>query len=153
MSISAGALYVRKYFNADAKTAIKRLAQIIHKEFIKSLKTRTWMDDRSRIEALKKANAIHFHIAYPNELVDGNKLEEYYHGLELSPDSLLFSVMRIRRFINDHEMSKLRKPVNATDWETHSIPTTVDAFYAMFENSIRMFCFSFLIFKQKSYTL
>lgn len=114
------------------------MTKSIHEEFLKTLNSVPWMDEDSRMAAIIKANNMQFHIAYPDELVDDNKLEEYYQDLELQPDSLLQSVVRIHRFFNIHSVRKFRKPVNKTDWETHSRATSVNAFYAPAENSIRM---------------
>lgn len=95
------------------------------------------MDEDSKKMALEKAHKMDYHIAYPNELVDNNKLEEFYNGLELDSHSLFYNVRYIRNFRRDQLIGKLRKPVNKTDWETHSIPFVVNAFYSLIENSIR----------------
>lgn len=139
LSISVGALYIRKYFNEDSKQAANSLVRNIHDEFLRTLKTVPWMDEASRAVAIEKANKIDYHIAYPSELVDNKKLEEYYNSLELETDSLLHNVLRIRNFKTEHVISKLRKPVNKTDWEAHSMPSVVNAFYSLLENSVRKF--------------
>lgn len=128
---------MRKYFNEDSKIAASSLVRNIHDEFLRTLKTVPWMDESSRAVAIEKANKIDYHIAYPSELVDTNKLEEYYNGLELETNSLLHNVLRISNFKADHQISKLRKPVNKTDWETHSMPSVVNGFYSLLENSVR----------------
>lgn len=125
------------------------MAKSIHEEFIRTLKHVEWMDARTRAAAIEKASAMNFHIAYADELVDNDKLEEYYHGLELQSDSLLHSALHIRKFNKRFETSQLRKPVNKTDWRSRSTRTTkVDAFYSPPENSISMsfnaFCFDSL---------
>lgn len=96
------------------------------------------MDEVTQRTAIEKAQSIISHIAYPDELTDNNKLEEYYAGLELEPDTLLKNVLRIRTFKDSLIIQKLRKPVNKTDWETHTMPATVNAAYSPLENSIRM---------------
>lgn len=78
------------------------------------------------------------HIAFPDELIDNNKLEEYYRGLELQPDSLLENVLRVRVFNGKNFIARLRKPVNKTDWESHTMPATVNAAYSPLENSIQL---------------
>lgn len=95
------------------------------------------MDDGTRHEAIEKAKGIISHIAYPDELTDNNKLEEYYSGLELESDQLLKNVLQIRTFKEVHAIQKLRLTVNKTDWETHTMPATVNAAYSPLENSIR----------------
>lgn len=139
MSISAGATYVHTFFNEESKKAANTLAQSIHQEFIKSLKNVDWMDARTRAAAIGKAKAMNFHIAYSDELIDNNKLEEYYSGLELQSDSLLHSVLHIRKFNRKLDTSQLRQIANRTDWRGRSTKTTkVDAFYSVLDNTISM---------------
>lgn len=95
------------------------------------------MEDESRTAAIEKANKMFFHVAYPDELIDDKKLDEHYRGLELQPDSLIGSMVRMHKFFEARAIRKLRLPVNKTDWETHSKATMVNAFYSLPENSIR----------------
>lgn len=133
-----GALYVRKYFSDESRQAAIELVDNIRDEFINILHEVTWMDEKTREEAIKKAKALTQHIGYPNELGDNNKLEEYYEELEIEPDNLLLNTLRLNVFNADNLFGKLRKPVNKTDWETHSKPAEVNAYYTALENSIRM---------------
>lgn len=138
LPISTGATYVRKYFDEESKKVAQNMANIIRDEFIKTLKELSWMDEQTRAEALKKANAVVLHVAYPDELIDNDKLEKYYQDLELQPNSLLHSVLNIRKFARNRTINQLRKPINKTDWETHSNAAVVNAYNALLENSIRM---------------
>lgn len=72
------------------------------------------MDEGTRAAAIEKAKSMTSHIAYPDELTDNNKLEEYYEGLELESNKLLQNVLRIRIFKDNHLIKKLRTPVNKT---------------------------------------
>ncbi|XP_031621713.1 neprilysin-2-like [Contarinia nasturtii] len=137
LPISVGALYVKKYFSDESRQAAIELVDNIREEFINILHEITWMDESTREEAIKKAKALTQHIGYPNELADNNKLEEYYQDLEIEPDNLLLNTLRINVFNADHLFGKLRLPVNKTDWETHSKPAEVNAYYAALENSIQ----------------
>lgn len=137
LPISVGALYVRKYFNEESKKAAIDLVTNIREEYVKILQEVSWMDDVTRMEAIEKAKSMTSHIAFPDELIDNNKLEEFYKGLELKPDSLLQNVLRVRTFNDKNAIQRLRKPVNKTDWESHTMPTTVNAAYSPLENSIR----------------
>lgn len=139
LSISVAGSYVRKYFKGDTKAAATTLAKTIQDQFIETLHTIPWMDDESRAAAIVKANRMLLHIAYADELVDTNKLEEYYRGLELSPaDSLMHSLVQLHKFYDQRAIRKLRKPVNKVDWETHSKATQVNAFYSPTQNSIQL---------------
>lgn len=50
----------------------------IRAEFEEILKQVDWMDDRTRANAIDKARSMSTHIAYPDELLDDRKLEEFY---------------------------------------------------------------------------
>jgi neprilysin len=77
------------------------------------------------------------HIGYPDELMDDKKLEEYYDGLKIDSGKFLECVLRLNQFRVDKKLLKLHKPVNKTDWTTHSGAAVVNAYYKPIENSIR----------------
>lgn len=137
LSISVAASYARQYFKSETKVAATELAKTIHNHFIETLKKISWMDDESRSAAIVKANRMMLHIAYADELVDTNKLIEYYRDLELVPDSLMHSIVKLNKFFEKRSINKLRRTVDKLDWETHSRATLVNAFYSATENSIR----------------
>lgn len=118
------------------------MAKTIHEEFMKTLTNVTWMDQETKTAAIEKANAMRFNIAYPDELIDNNTLEEYYDGLELQSDALLQNVLRINKFNKKHVNRRLSEFVTRGDWEDFSSRITkVDAFYSILENNIRMFLY------------
>lgn len=137
LSISVGAIYVRKYFKEDAKKNALEMVADIKEEFTKILKKVDWMDDETRESALDKAASMTSHIAYPDELLDNKKLEEFYEKLELTEGNYLESILNLTLFGTEYSFSKLRKPVNKSDWVSHGRPAIVNAFYSSIENSIQ----------------
>lgn len=137
MSIAVGALYIRKYFNENSKANALEMVNDIRQQFRKTLTEVDWMDEETRKEALEKADAMSSHIAYPGEMLDNEKLTEFYSGLEMSDDKLMESVLNLTLFGTEYMFSKLRQPVNKTDWITHGRPAIVNAFYSSIENSIQ----------------
>lgn len=99
------------------------------------------MDEETRKSALDKAASMTSHIAYPDELLDDKKLEQFYEKLELTDDNYLGGILNLTLFGVEYSFSKLRKPVNKSDWVTHGRPAIVNAFYSSIENSIREYCF------------
>lgn len=71
-------MYVRHYFNEDAKRNAEELVTNLKKTFIEMLKQVDWMDGNTRKKALEKAYAMGFHVAYPQELLDDKELNKYY---------------------------------------------------------------------------
>lgn len=107
------------------------------------------MDEKTRKSALEKAETMSTHIAYPDELLDDKKLEEFYEKLEISQGDYLQTILNLTLFGTEYSFSKLRKPVNKSDWVSHGRPAIVNAFYSSIENSIRKYDF-FSTFVQKS---
>lgn len=52
-------------------------------QFRKTLTEVDWMDPKTRQQALEKADAMASHIAYPSEMLDDNKLTEFYAGVSI----------------------------------------------------------------------
>lgn len=98
------------------------------------------MDEETRKSALDKAASMTSHIAYPDELLQDSKLEEFYEKLELADNaSYLKNILNLTLFGTEYSFSKLRKPVNKSDWVSHGRPAVVNAFYSSIENSIRTY--------------
>lgn len=148
ISIAVGAVYVRKYFRQDSKTVAMEMVNGIRKQLERILNGVDWMDDETRNSALNKLKAMSTHIGYPDELLDNAKIEEYYKNLEIDENNYFESILNISKFYTDCEYSKLRGPVNKTDWIKHARTTVVNAFYALDENSIsKKSLMSFFILK------
>lgn len=137
LPISVGALYVRKFFKEESKSAAVEMVNGIRVQFEQILSNVTWMDQQTKAAAMEKLNTMATHIGYPDEMMDNRKLEEYYNGLAINPDTYLESVLHMNIFGTDYAFNKLRKPVNKTEWTSHAKPAVVNAFYSSIENSIR----------------
>ncbi|XP_014207874.1 neprilysin-2-like [Copidosoma floridanum] len=136
-STIVGALYVRKYFNGNAKNDAIEMVSQIRTQFIKILHTIDWMDNKTREAALEKAQSMTTYIAYPDELLDDKKLKKFYKKLEISSGSYLESALNLSRFRKNNTFEALRKPVNKSEWISHSKSAIVNAFYSPTKNSIR----------------
>jgi len=96
------------------------------------------MDAETKGHALDKVEAIDEFVAYPNELLDAAKVDDYYARLRLDESGDYFgSVLRLAKFGCDRNFEKLHAPVNKSDWVTHGRAAVVNAFYNLVENSIQ----------------
>lgn len=134
---AVGSLYVSKYFNEDSKATALEMVTEIRKQFEIILDQVDWMDDETKKQAQVKAKAMVEHIGYPAELLDMNKLNELYKGLELTNSNYLGNALNMTVFGTNYAFSKLREKVNKTDWVRHGRPAVVNAFYSPLENSIQ----------------
>lgn len=137
LSLAVGAQYIKKYFNEDSKATALEMVNDIRAQFRHILLTVDWMDETTRKAALAKADSMTAHIAYPQEMLDVDKLTDFYKNLDMSPDKLMESVLNLTLFGTDYSFSRLRKPVNKSDWVNHGRPAVVNAFYSSLENSIQ----------------
>ena len=77
-----------------------------------------WMDGETRKRAHKKLNAIKDYIAYPKEILDNNKLEEEYQGLEISGEEYFQNSINMSIWSTNKHWRKLREVVSLPWWET-----------------------------------
>lgn len=137
VGIAVGSLYVKKYFNENARQNALEMVGDIREQFTEILKNVEWMDETTRANALEKAAKMATHIAYPDELIDDAKLDKFYEKLEISSDMYLENILNVTKFGTEFSFGRLRQPVNKTDWVTHGRPAIVNAFYSSIENSIQ----------------
>lgn len=119
------AIFVQKNSNQDSKNAVSKITNSIHKEFIRMLENTAWIDEATRKIAIEKAMAINFFIGYSDELIDNAKLDEYYRELELQPESLLHSILSIKKFDANQVVKTFRQPADKNDWTFLSKESTI----------------------------
>ncbi|XP_058453866.1 neprilysin-2-like [Malaya genurostris] len=138
LSISVGALYIRKYFHIDSKHTALDMVNNIKSAFVDILMSVDWMDEITRQSALDKVGSMVAHIGYPDELMDDAIISEYYHGLQFKlGESYLDTILHLNKFKTTKAFQRLHQIIDKTDWIRHSRPAVVNAFYSSSENSIR----------------
>ena len=131
---------MRKYFHDKTKVHAVEIVENIRSSFIDMLHKVTWMDEQTKNAAIDKATKLTAHIAYPKELTNNTKLEEYYSSLEMKDDEYLMNALRLNKFKSEYALRELYDPVLADDWLAHATPAMTNAFYSALENSIRKYC-------------
>ncbi|XP_073976789.1 M13 family metallopeptidase neprilysin 2 isoform X3 [Rhodnius prolixus] len=136
VTYAVGSLYIKKFFKHESKKNALELVDRIRREMVKTLQKVDWMDEDTRKNALEKAKSIKEFIAYPDELLDDNKLAEFYQNYDVSNvTSFLEAILRTAEFATNFMMSRLRQPVNKTEWLIHASPAVVvNALYNDDEN-------------------
>lgn len=119
MGFALGQLYVKRYFNEEAK---ERALDLVN-NFQKTLETRIeqldWMSDSTKVKAKEKLFAIKKKIGYPDVwreydvVIDRNKFFE--------------NVVALREDAYQYELEQLNKAPNRDEW--HTTPSTVTAYY------------------------
>jgi putative endopeptidase len=115
-----GQLYVKRYFNEDAKKRVLALVNNLQKAFENRINHVDWMSDSTKQKAKEKLYAIAKKIGYPDKWRDYSKVQidrtKYFENL-------------LSLYQNDYQfqLEKLNKPVDRSEWGT--TPSTVTAYY------------------------
>ncbi|KAF2902015.1 hypothetical protein ILUMI_04166 [Ignelater luminosus] len=133
---AAGALYVRKYFDKEAKDDVTKIVMDIHSELNKTLEEIDWMDENTKSKAFEKADSMKFHIAYSDEFFNDKAVEDIYTKLTVASNNYLLFNLNLQRFTQDDSFSKLRKLVDKDDLSSHLPPISINAAYSPSSNAI-----------------
>lgn len=125
---AVGQLYVAEYFPETSKTYMEGLVENLRNALGKHILNLPWMSDDTKLQAIKKLNAITVKIGYPDNWKD-------YSTMEISPDLSYYENMHnVNMWHNDDYLSKWGKPVDRTEWGM--TPQTINAYYNPLNNEI-----------------
>lgn len=122
-----GQLYVKRYFNEDAKKRVLDLVNNLQKSFENRINQLDWMSDSTKQKAKEKLYAITKKIGYPDKWRD-------YSNVQIDRAKYFENVLSLDRNEYQFELAKLNKPVDRTEWGT--TPSTVTAYYNPSVNEI-----------------
>lgn len=122
-----GQLYVKRYFNEDAKKRVVTLVNNLQKSFENRINRLDWMSDSTKQKAKEKLYAIVKNIGYPDKWRD-------YSKVEIKRTAYFENIIALNE--NDYRFSleQLNKPVDKTQWGLD--PATVTAYYNPSVNKI-----------------
>jgi len=115
-----GQLYVEKHFQETSKARMDTMIENLLKAYEVSINKLEWMNDDTRRQALDKLSKFGPMIGYPDNWID-------YSSLEIVEGDLITNVKNGARFAHNHDLDKLDKPVDKTEWLM--TPQTVNAGY------------------------
>jgi putative endopeptidase len=122
-----GQLYVKRYFNEDAKKRVLALVNNLQKSFENRINNLDWMSDSTKQKAKEKLYAITKKIGYPEKWRNYDKVQidrtRYFENLK---------ALKQNQF--QFQLAKLNKPVDRTEWGV--TPSTVTAYYNPAYNEI-----------------
>ena len=122
-----GRMYVERYFPPKAKTEIQTLVKNIVAAFGKRIDALTWMTPETKAKAKAKLSTLYVGVGYPDKW-------RSYAGLKISPDDALGNAQRVGLFDYKYQLSKLRQPVDKTEW--WMTPQTVNAVNLPLQNAL-----------------
>ena len=128
MGEAIGEVYVKEYFPESSKVYMEGLVENLRNALGKHIMHLPWMSDDTKVQAMKKLNAITVKIGYPDKWKD-------YSGMEINPDLSYFeNVHNAHLWFQKDRLSKWGKPVNKTEWGM--TPQTINAYYNPLNNEI-----------------
>ncbi|GGI57478.1 M13 family metallopeptidase [Winogradskyella haliclonae] len=119
IGFALGQLYVKRYFNEDAKKRALDLVNNFQKVLEKRIDNLDWMSDSTKIKAKEKLFAINKKIGYP----------DVWRSYDVSIDRNQFfeNVVALRKNDYQYQLKQLNQPPNKDEWGT--TPSTVTAYY------------------------
>ena len=122
-----GKLYVAKAFSPAAKAKVADMVKW-HKEALRqSIQRAPWMGAETKVQALKKLDAMTAKVGYPDVWRD-------YSALTVARQPHVLNVLASRSFEFNRRLAKLGKPVDRTEWGM--TPQTNNAYYEPTLNEI-----------------
>lgn len=122
-----GQLYVKRYFNEDAKKRVLVLVNNLQKSFENRINQLDWMSDSTKQKAKEKLYTITKKIGYPDKW-------RSYDQVQINRNKYFENVVSLNQNGYQAELAKLNKPVDKTEW--HTTPSTVTAYYNPSANEV-----------------
>ena len=122
-----GQLYVKRYFNEDAKKRVLALVNNLQKSFENRINHLDWMSDSTKEKAKEKLYAIAKKIGYPDKWRN-------YDNVQIDRNKYFENVRSLNQNDFQYLLAKLNQPIDKTEWGT--TPSTVTAYYNPSPNEI-----------------
>ena len=119
LGFALGQLYVKRYFNEDAKKRVLDLVNNLQKAFESRINKLDWMSDSTKTQAKEKLYAITKKIGYPDQWREYN--------VTIDPAKYFENVLALRKDQSKYQLDKFGKAPNKMEWGT--TPSTVTAYY------------------------
>ncbi|XP_057334189.1 neprilysin-2-like [Microplitis mediator] len=122
------------------KSQIDLMALDLKQKLIDTINRTNWLDDESRNKLTGDIESLRVITGYPEVLLDDKKMEEYFQGLEITPDDFLRNIHAAKAFRKNKTFTTASKPSDETNWidllQAEIDLTSVSAFNRMRSNFI-----------------
>ncbi|MCA6363797.1 MAG: M13 family metallopeptidase [Bacteroidetes bacterium] len=115
-----GKIYVEKNFSSQARDRVNEMVDNLTEAYKERIKTRPWMSEQTKGEALKKLSTIMRKLGYPDKWRD-------YSGLDVTRESYVRNYLNSNKFDAKYLLSRINQPVDKTEWGM--TPATINAYY------------------------
>jgi putative endopeptidase len=115
-----GQLYVKRYFNEDAKKRVLALVNNLQRSFENRINHLDWMSDSTKQKAKEKLYSITKKIGYPDKWRN-------YDKVQIDRTKYFENLLALGRNQYQFQLARLNRPVDRSEWGT--TPSTVTAYY------------------------
>ncbi len=122
-----GQLFVKRYFQPEAKVRMEEMVRLIKEVFRDRLSRLEWMSKETRERGLAKFDRFSQKIGYPERFRD-------YSKVSIFEDDLLGNVRRASAFEIHRRLARIGQPVDRAEWGM--TPQTVNAYFSPTMNEI-----------------
>ncbi|EDO40869.1 predicted protein, partial [Nematostella vectensis] len=136
LNYATSRLFVEAAFKNGSKTEAFEMVQDIKKVFIEDFETVDWMDEETKAAAKRKATALTENIAYPDWILDDEKLTGYYQQMSIGNESYFNNVISVGCFSNEQRVQDYNQPLDKNVW--YMSPMAVNAQYLSLQNSMAL---------------
>ena len=131
LGLVAGSMYVRKFFNPEAKEAMLEMTSYIRKVFKEDiLENLDWMDENTKQRASEKLDQMDQFIAYQDEFISKEKVDGLHKDIKVTKTDYLENTLNIIKFWRVFYYNRLREKIDPKSWLEHSDVSVVNAFYS-----------------------
>lgn len=127
MGEALGQIFVKEYFNEDAKERYSDLVENIRDAYKERIKKLTWMSDSTKEKAVRKLDKITKKVGYPDKWKD-------FSALKIDRGPWVLNMQRAGEWWHNYMINKLGKPVDRDEWTM--TPQTWNAYYNPSNNEI-----------------
>ncbi len=122
-----GKLYVKNYFNEEARKRMALMIEDIQNVFRRRLKALPWMTEETKENALVKFDKFRAKIGHPDKFRD-------YSSLKIDKKDYLGNIRRAAAFEINREAKRVGSDVDKSEW--HMTPSSVNAYFSPPDNEI-----------------
>ncbi|XP_029418490.1 endothelin-converting enzyme 2 isoform X3 [Nannospalax galili] len=110
LGFALGSLFVKATFDRQSKEIAEGMISEIRSAFEEALGELVWMDEKTRLAAKEKADAIYDMIGFPDFILEPKELDDVYDGYEVSEESFFQNMLNLYNFSAKVMADQLRKP-------------------------------------------
>ncbi|XP_034935150.1 neprilysin-2-like isoform X2 [Chelonus insularis] len=136
--LATDSLYIRNFVKRNTKAKVTEMTNYIKNELLDVIDKMRWLDKKTISDVKGQVKNVTQFIAYADELLDDNKLRNYYKDLKIDGLDYLQSSRNINTFNMKKVCQSLKQEFNYTDWTILDPWTTVNARYVKYANRIEI---------------